>query len=1326
MCEAAIQKGSRTLRERRHARVHAPSAHPARIQPTLPQLQCSIQICCCTRLEQTTFLLEACTSIHARRAHHTPKFSNVTSDTATAMQANKYLHPTDDEVDARDIAALLAELKDVGGAVTGSSDAANARPYSEASVRRGVVGGTSGLKDPQRSAHAAPSLQHRVSAGEGGASSSTTPHHRLSVASRPGNRPSSTAAASRSLAPISFSTYSAADTGLTDAQLSSQRLFATPLGVRLKPLGDSNDAAAPAALPPLLSSSPRKAALPASPSRANAAADAGAPDPPLTSQSPLPPLPSLGARGLRAGGSSAKGVGENLGEGAPSSVLADVLPWPTSSDASAGGNENRLSKAVPAASADAAVATAVSSMPEAPREVNFLPIMCARYLRPVGLTPTARLGHTLTPVTPDTMLLFGGLDLHGEETTSLMAFSTTTISWEPLYTLSEAPVARHSHAACAYDGRYLVISGGVAQHGGAVLNDMHVYDLHTHHWRCVWDGQRDGLAENRNEPGPRFGHTMVLQDDRLYLYGGKTTSESRQRTRRGSGTGSAVAGTTAAATLANGSDVYVFSLSSYRWRRRVRAAKEHRPSPPGQAAAAPSTEKPGEDANAEGQQTVRTRPATRAYHAACIRGNTMYINGGSGASGVLTDTWSVQLHTGEWHCVHRGGTADAVPREKHAIFVCGEALLLVGGCSGGSLNERMAGKFTHFAVVLPLVGNAAGAPCWIPVAMGNMSIVQPHKKSFAAALTGGFVYVFGGVCGAEPATNSMVRFLAADGYVSENDQAAVATSGGDGGAQRLRLKLQQLREQQRGTPFDCYVYAGTYGSADVASAVAQLQAPWAAGVAREDGGLQQQQQQMKTGEEDVPIAGLHRAILHQRAPLLRKQLEGCRSELYSGGSSAALTTASAPGQQQQQNRTSSGRGRDEVDALLQQVSERQRGGGARAVDPSSVGKDSTAPTGASAGGAGGLPIYFTNGTPRVPGLAQPLTADALQCLVDYVYWGGLKAKYRVLLEEKDEDGGDGAEANSNRPAASASASSFTIEYRARLVRTLEIVKAAGEAYELAPLVALCASLLAGDREQVRLARQRSTEQLRSDMAALLSAPSIGANTTMLVVDPHTQAQSVHVLHACILLAASDLFTELLRPLYRAVSGGPASGGTLSNRVGPLAAKLSTAVAASPFALLTSSSKRTVLIGPVPLPLLAVQPILRYLYTQQLQAPSETAFEVMLGAHQLGLSELQALCEAAVAREVVNYQTCCSLYHLARKYQASLLEEIALLTAVSGFATVRNTSAYQLLSDEEKQNIDAVATELGSSTWVPPPQPMTEMKSRAIYNFRWDASAPSTL
>ncbi|KAG5501698.1 hypothetical protein JIQ42_05549 [Leishmania sp. Namibia] len=1216
------------------------------------------------------------------------------------MQANKYPTPLDGEVNAGDIAALLAELQDVGGTVTSANDTANVQRNRGASVPRSAVGGAGALGDQQRSANAAPWFRHRDFAGEGGASDSAASRHRASTAGCP-------AVASGSPAPTGFSTYDLADVGLKDAQLSSQHLSVTPLGVRLTPLGGGSSAVGLGPSPPSLSTAPTTTSLSVSVCRDNAAAGSGLPQPSLRPQSALPPLPSVGACGARASRSSAAGVGGSLVEPASSSLPAGGLPWPTSNDA------------------PAAAAAATSSTPEGPREVNFLPVMCARHLRPVGITPTARLGHTLTPVTPDTMLLFGGLDLHGEETVSLMAFSTTNISWEPLYALSASPAARHSHAACAYDGRYLVISGGIAQNGGAVLNDVHIYDLHTHHWRCVWDGHRDGYAENRSEPGPRFGHTVVLQEDRLYLYGGKTTSESRHHTRRCSGTG-----TTAAATLASGSDVYIFSLNSYRWRRRVRVAKERCTSPAAQkASAAPrSAAKPGEDAKAENHQVLRARPATRAYHAACIRGNTMYINGGAGASEVLTDTWSVQLNTGEWHCIHRGGTADAVPREKHAMFVCGEALLVVGGCSsGGLLHERITGKFTHFAVVLPLVSIAVNSPCWIPVAMGNTSIVRPYKKSFSAALTGGFVYVFGGVCGAEPATNSMVRFLAADGYVSESDQAAGASGVGDAGAQQLRLKLQQLREQQRGTPFDCYAYAGTYGSADVASAVAQLPAPWSAPAAGEDGGVpqQHQQQEAKAGEEDVAVAGLHRAIVNQRAPLLLRQLEGCRSELYKCGSGASSSIVRVP-QQQQQHRISSGKADDEVATLLEQIAEGQRGGATKAVALSPAGAAPSVLPGDRADGASGLPVFFTNGTPRVPGLAQSLTAGALQCLVDYVYWGGLKAKYRVLLEEeKDEHGGDGEEASGGRPAASFSTSSFTVEYRARLVETLEIVKAAGEAYALAPLAALCAGLLAGDREQVRLARQQSSEQLRRDMAALLSSPSTGANTTMLVVDPHTKEQSAHVLHACILLAASDLFTELLRPLYRAVSGGGASTGASSNQVGTLAAKVSTTAAASPLALLTSSSKRTVLIGPVPLPLPAVQPILRYLYTQQLQAPSETALEVMIGAHQLGLTQLQVLCEAVVAREEVNYQTCCSLYYLARKYQASLLEEIALLTAVSGFATVRHTSAYQLLSDEDRQSIDAVAAELGSSSWAPPPA-QTVMKSKAAYNALWDASAPSTV
>ncbi|KPA85739.1 hypothetical protein ABB37_00103 [Leptomonas pyrrhocoris] len=1005
----------------------------------------------------------------------------------------------------------------------------------------------------------------------------------------------------------------------------------------------------------------------------------------------------------------------------------------------------------------------------AAREINFMPIMCARYLRPVGLTPAARWGHTLTPITPDTMLLFGGIGGNDADTGSLISFNPTTIAWEPLYAMTDTPAARHSHAACAYDSRYLVISGGVAQNGGRVLDDMHLYDTYTHHWRCVWSGERDGSPQNRSEPGPRFGHSIVLHEDRLFLYGGKTvaTDEAGRAggRRRGSttnspskaaGSSATSVATAAAAVLASGSDVHVFSLNSFRWRRRLHCGKARRVSSVSADAAGvvASTADPNVSGEEQGGRAgLPPRPDARAHHAACVRGTTMFINGGAGAAGVLTDTWAVELTTGVWRCIHRGGTADAVPREKHALFACGEALLLVGGCSsGGDLNERITGKFTNFAVVLPLVGIAVETPCWIPVAMGNVSIVSPNKKGFAAALSGGFVYVFGGVCGAEPATNTTIRFLAADGCISENDQLVPQVGGGGGatsaaaaaGAQQLRLMLQQLREQQRGTPYDTYAYAGTYGSVtDIASVMAQLPAP-GAGVLSEDGrsishpmnnhsiSNHNNSVEAHASGADLAVVGLHRAIVQQRAPLFMRELEQCRSDLYRGASGAGAgsvnNTPEKPKRSAQAasipNNPSNDASGDEVDALLREFG---GGGGASAAPPNinvtpskGEGKDSRSRDGGAAA-TEGLPVYFTNGTARVSGLTQPLTAEALQCLTDYIYWGGLRGKYRVLLEEeKDEAEGGGGGSNSTAAAGGGGAGNFSSEYRNQLVQTLQTVKAAAVTYTLDPLQELCASLLSGNREAMHVARQRCGEQLRADLAALLNSPA-NANTTMLVVDPHTKAQAAHVLHSSVLMAASGLFAELLRPLYRA-SGG-CGNSKASNQVGPLAAKLSATAAQSPTTLLTSTSKRTVLIGPVPLPLPAVRPILRYLYTQELQVSGELAFEVMLGAHQLRLTELQSLCEAVVAREEVNYQTCCTFYYLSRKYQASLLEEIALLTAVSGFASVRYTAAYQSLSDEEKQNIDAVAAELGSSSWVPPTQLTQEIKSKAVYAARWNSSAP---
>eukprot|EP00796_Vickermania_ingenoplastis_P010190 gene10190-7138_t len=978
-----------------------------------------------------------------------------------------------------------------------------------------------------------------------------------------------------------FSTYTSV--GVSDAD-QGHRAYVPPLNVRLAPLGDAN----------------------------------GKPPPRLGA---LNPLPALSGRPLE--------IPKDL------PTLADFgVPQakPPPQDIPAAPGKRRP---VPPQEQQGLVARRPAPPPPAPhapdeeRETNFLPIMCARYLQPAGLTPPPRWGHTLTAVTGCRLLLFGGMEVHagGKSSSSLMLFSTNDISWEPVLLFKgETPAPRHSHAACAYEGRHLIIFGGMsATDSGVAYGDVHLFDVSAQEWRCLWRPGREG--NRKNEPGLRYGHTMVLRHHRLYVFGG------RVKKTQGS----------AGFALAN-NDIYVFSLSSGRWKRRIRAggkieAGEKDPDP-GLSPAPP----PGKKGSAAPQETSPQRraeaaaagPTPRAFHAACVKGSLMYIHGGSGAdNGVFNDTWCVDLSAAatQWCCLHPGTTADAYGRERHAMFACGEGLLLVGGCSSNKgFNERVAGKFNSFTAVLPVSGKLEPPPnpYWIPVAMGNVSIVAPNKRSFAAAFSGGFVYVFGGQSGSDPATNAMIRFLAADGYTTTDARGTA-----EGNDEALRNLLLQLRETQS-LPFDAYAMATTFGAV--------------------------------AGSHDRrAMTGLHRTILQFRAPRFWEQLAACRSEpLRTGMGGAPSRTAG-----------------DALDALL------QGSGGGPQRQPSPA-----APPPPGAADAGAL-VYYTSGNKRVEGLPHAVVADDLEALATYLYSGALPPAYHVVLEDEEEVEDDAA-------------GTAPTEEKERMRRSLHTLQDLAVAYDMAPLKQLCDAFSSGQRRMVEKALAGSTAALRADLVELLRCRR-GATVTVLFVDPHTKEQMTHSLHPAVLMGASPFFADLLRPLYH--------GQKTQCQVGPVAAKIT---CSGP--LLASNSKRAVLVGPVSIPKLAVQPILSFLYSQELKAPKEVAYVTMLGAHQLDLPLLQGYCEAIVAREEVNYESCCSFYYLARKYEAFLLEEMSLLTAVAGYSTVRFTVGYKSLSEEDRNHIDDVANELGSSSWVPPPAPTTEMKPPDTYAERWKRSA----
>jgi hypothetical protein len=237
-------------------------------------------------------------------------------------------------------------------------------------------------------------------------------------------------------------------------------------------------------------------------------------------------------------------------------------------------------------------------------------------------------------------------------------------------------------------------------------------------------------------------------------------------------------------------------------------------------------------------------------------------------------------------------------------------------------------------------------------------------------------------------------------------------------------------------------------------------------------------------------------------------------------------------------------------------------------------------------------------------------------------------------------------------------------------------------------------------------------ELARDLETMLSS-GLGANATILFVDPHTERQVVHSANTVILMNASELFHQLLKPIVAVASGG---GDAKQQQQQSHVVRGITATLGR-----SASSKRGIIIGPVPIPSLAVRHVLRFIYTAELDVPPEAAFPTMMAAYTLRLPRLQGFCESIIAREEVNFHTCCDFLSLAMTYQAPMLEELSLLTAGVGYAEVSKSQSYQNLDAINKQRIDKIGMELRGH-WVAPAAPVTEHKSPSAYASRMQSAS----
>eukprot|EP00744_Colponema_vietnamica_P006638 GILI01009626.1.p1 GENE.GILI01009626.1~~GILI01009626.1.p1 ORF type:complete len:775 (+),score=137.14 GILI01009626.1:76-2325(+) len=382
-----------------------------------------------------------------------------------------------------------------------------------------------------------------------------------------------------------------------------------------------------------------------------------------------------------------------------------------------------------------------------------------------GITPKARWGQTLTKV-GDALYLFGGTTADGAATSDFFQYLPRYNSFEPIYIKGSVadepqqrpdtilpPSARCHHTACDSQGRYLVVFGGSAERGTVLLNDVHAFDTMSQRWRHV------GADGGRHEPSGRFGHSAVVVSNILYVFGGRSVKKNE--------------GTSSSLVLTN--DVHLFDLDKFAWKKRIHVAKLD-----------------------DDSISTKVAPPKRFHHGACVIGQTMFIHGGEGAAGqFLSDTWALDTRTKDWRLVHTA--ADSVPRSRHALFGCGEALLALGGVTSTAPHQQVPLAVLAVMEVDSLSGVVKALPAnqiqgWIPVSLGtaNANAIPASKKSFGATVGNGFVYTFGGVTTNGQPCNDLTRCLAMDGV-------PVATQ------PLTALRSQMLRLQEDSSFADLYL-----------------------------------------------------------------------------------------------------------------------------------------------------------------------------------------------------------------------------------------------------------------------------------------------------------------------------------------------------------------------------------------------------------------------------------------------------------------------------------------------------------------------------------------
>ncbi|KAG8894068.1 Negative regulator of mitotic exit, partial [Tulasnella sp. 417] len=151
----------------------------------------------------------------------------------------------------------------------------------------------------------------------------------------------------------------------------------------------------------------------------------------------------------------------------------------------------------------------------AEHEMELRPVKPLKSSDHPEMTPKVfnRWGHSFTaiPNSSGEFIIFGGIYEEKKSwTNDVVLLSTNDMSLTALETNGAKPDIRADHGA-VISGRVLIVFGG-----SSVESHLHFLNLDTREW--------SKLRPPAPYPGPRFGHSFIMVDNTIWLYGGLLTN----------------------------------------------------------------------------------------------------------------------------------------------------------------------------------------------------------------------------------------------------------------------------------------------------------------------------------------------------------------------------------------------------------------------------------------------------------------------------------------------------------------------------------------------------------------------------------------------------------------------------------------------------------------------------------------------------------------------------------------------------------------------------------------------------------------------------------